>query len=293
MTTILHPALPPAPSPGRASRPSPWPPITPSRPGRLAPAAGARPRALVPRTLEEASALAEVIAGSGLAPAGFDTPQACLIAILHGLELGLTPLAALQRLALIEGRPTLWGDGALALVRASGLCHRGPRDAGGLRPGRLAGGVHAAAGAVRAASSSGASPPMMPGGPGSGASPGRGADYPQRMLQMRARAFALRDGFADVLGGLYLREELEGSEPGWSAPGPRGGPKSAPAPGPGTYTVRPRNPKVMRRRAYASSTLRPVRRTSAGTSAPVCPNRRSEPRWTEPARPRARAHRRQ
>jgi hypothetical protein len=33
--------------------------------------------------------------------------------------------------------------------------------------------------------------------------------YPRRMLQMRARAFALRDGFADVLGGLYLAEEIE------------------------------------------------------------------------------------
>jgi hypothetical protein len=37
--------------------------------------------------------------------------------------------------------------------------------------------------------------------------------YPERMLQMRARAFALRDGFADVLGGLYLREEIEDAQP--------------------------------------------------------------------------------
>ena len=148
------------------------------------------------------------------------------------------------------------------------------------------------AGAVRAASSSGASPPMMPGGPGSGQARAVERLSPTHAA-MRARAFALRDGFADVLGGLYLREELEGSEPRWSAPGPRGGPKSAPAPGPDLHPLRPRNPKVMRSRAYVSSTLRPVRRTSAGTSAPVCPNRRSEPRRTEPARPRARAHRRQ
>jgi hypothetical protein len=33
--------------------------------------------------------------------------------------------------------------------------------------------------------------------------------YQERMLQMRARAFALRDGFADVLGGLYLKEEVD------------------------------------------------------------------------------------
>src|SRR5208337_965143 len=34
--------------------------------------------------------------------------------------------------------------------------------------------------------------------------------FPDRMLQMRARGFALRDAFPDVLGGLYLQEEMEG-----------------------------------------------------------------------------------
>ena len=34
-------------------------------------------------------------------------------------------------------------------------------------------------------------------------------DYRGRMLQMRARGFALRDGFADVLKGLNIREEVE------------------------------------------------------------------------------------
>ena len=29
------------------------------------------------------------------------------------------------------------------------------------------------------------------------------------MLQMRARGFALRDAFADVIAGLYIKEELE------------------------------------------------------------------------------------
>lgn len=32
--------------------------------------------------------------------------------------------------------------------------------------------------------------------------------YPRRMLQMRARAFALRDSFPDALGGFYISEEL-------------------------------------------------------------------------------------
>jgi hypothetical protein len=33
--------------------------------------------------------------------------------------------------------------------------------------------------------------------------------YPDRMLQMRARGFALRDAFADVIGGLITSEEAE------------------------------------------------------------------------------------
>ena len=32
--------------------------------------------------------------------------------------------------------------------------------------------------------------------------------YPKRMLQMRARAFCLRDAFPDVLRGLYVAEEV-------------------------------------------------------------------------------------
>ena len=228
MTTILRhgasrPLNGPASPPGLA--------VTPSRSGRLGPGGRGAAAALVPRTLEEAGALAEVIAGSGLAPAGLDTPQACLIAILHGLELGLTPLAALQRLALIEGRPTLWGDGALALVRASGLCTAIRETLEGSGPGdwqavctlrrRGEGRV-----IERRFSAEDARRARLWG------RPGPWSDYPQRMLQMRARAFALRDGFADVLGGLYLREELEGSEPGWSAPAPPGGPQPAPAPAP-------------------------------------------------------------
>src|SRR6476646_4071714 len=83
---------------------------------------GARPRAIVPRSMDETLRLARAVMAARMAPPGIDTPEACMIAIMHGLELGLTPLAALQRIAVINGRPAIWGDGALALVRASGLC---------------------------------------------------------------------------------------------------------------------------------------------------------------------------
>jgi hypothetical protein len=34
-------------------------------------------------------------------------------------------------------------------------------------------------------------------------------EHPDRMLKIRARAFPLRDGFADALAGLAIREEIE------------------------------------------------------------------------------------
>ena len=37
--------------------------------------------------------------------------------------------------------------------------------------------------------------------------------YPYRMLQMRARSWGLRDGFADALKGMQVREEIEDIEP--------------------------------------------------------------------------------
>ncbi len=173
--------------------------------------AGARPRAIVPRTLEEAMAFARAVVAARMAPSGFETPEACMIAILHGMEVGLTPMSALQRIAVIGGRPTIWGDGAMALVRASGLAASieeriegtGPTDWVGVCTVRRRGDVHPV---ERRCSADDARRARLWG------KAGPWSDYPQRMLQMRARAFALRDVFADVLGGLYLREEIEGSE---------------------------------------------------------------------------------
>jgi len=47
---------------------------------------------------------------------------ACAIAIMAGAELGLTPLMALRSYAVVNGRPSLWGDGLKAVVRQSGKC---------------------------------------------------------------------------------------------------------------------------------------------------------------------------
>jgi hypothetical protein len=171
-----------------------------------------RPRALIPRSLKEALQLADLIHRSKLAPKGFDTPESCLVGILYGMEVGLSPIAALQRMAIIDGRPTIWGDAALALVQASGLLlsireeiQEDPKQSitnnltaicTVTRHGRAEQitNTFSIEDAKRA---------------GLWQKPGPWSDYPKRMLAMRARAFALRDAFPDVLAGLYLREEIE------------------------------------------------------------------------------------
>lgn len=173
--------------------------------------AGGKPQAIVPTTMDEAYRLAKAVCMARMAPKGLDTPEACMIAIMHGLEIGLTPLMALQRIAVVNGRPTLWGDGAMALVRASGLCEYIRETMQGEGDNRVAiceakrKGEPAAI--VRTFRVSDARKAGLWG------KAGPWQQYPDRMLQMRARAFALRDGFADALGGMYLREEMDDTPP--------------------------------------------------------------------------------
>ena len=65
--------------------------------------------------------VAQMVCASGLAPKSMDRPETVAVAILHGREIGLAPLQALQSIAVISGHPGIYGDAALALVRASGL----------------------------------------------------------------------------------------------------------------------------------------------------------------------------
>jgi hypothetical protein len=189
--------------------------------------AGARPLAIVPQTMDEAYRLAKAICMAGMAPRGLDKPEQCMVAIMHGLEIGLTPMTALQRIAVVNGRPTLWGDGAMSLVRGSGVCEWIKERIEGAGDAQVA---------VCEAKRRGEPDPIRrtfsiadAKKAGLWGKQGPWTQFPARMLQMRARAFALRDGFADVLGGLYLREEIEdnGRAP---APAARISPPAPPEP---------------------------------------------------------------
>lgn len=188
-------------------------------------AAGARLQAIVPRDMNEAYRLGKAICLAGMAPEGMNTPEKCMLAIMHGLEIGLPPLMAVQRIAIIGNRPAVWGDAVIGLVRGSGLCLYINETITGEGDARTATCETKRKGeprpVIRTYSVSDAKRAMLWDerptikkryGNEWKELPNKSPWHttPDRMLAMRARGFCLRDTYADVLGGLYLREELEG-----------------------------------------------------------------------------------
>src|SRR5687767_14362653 len=80
------------------------------------------PQPIVPTGLGGVWKLAELVHESGLAPHGLNSPQKISVAIMYGSEVGMTPMQSIQAISVINGRPTIWGDYAIGLVRGSGLC---------------------------------------------------------------------------------------------------------------------------------------------------------------------------
>lgn len=175
--------------------------------------AGHRVEAIVPTTMDEAYRLSVAIHKSGLAPYEIDTPEKIMIALMCGLELGLKPMQAIQRIAVINGRPTIYGDAAIGLVRSSGLCEWIRETVEGEGDARKAVCVAKRKGdpeTIRGEFSVADAKIAKLWGKTGPKGPTPWVTHPDRMLKMRARGFALRDGFADILSGMYLHEELEG-----------------------------------------------------------------------------------
>lgn len=190
------------------------PAVQEGRPGRVPIMSGAIPKAIVPIDFDGAYRIANVVVLAGMAPRSLDTVEKVMVAIMHGMEVGLTPMNALQAIAVINGRPSIYGDGAIGLVRASGLCewieesYIGTENTDGYtaicltkrkgdpKPvkGEFSIGDAKTAGLWTKRGRSGEPTPWQ--------------TYPKRMLKFRAR-WALRDAYADVLKGLHLREEME------------------------------------------------------------------------------------
>jgi len=157
---------------------------------------------LSPQSFEQALKFADYLADSDMVPKDFKgKPGNCLIAMQWGMELGLKPLQAMQNLAVINGRPSLWGDAVIALVRASPACEyvieTQTDEEATCRVKRR--------GEPEQERSFSRTDAKVAGLLGKA---GPWAQYPKRMMQMRARAFAMRDVFPDVLRGLPVAEEV-------------------------------------------------------------------------------------
>ncbi len=192
------------------------------------------------------SMLAEKFSKSGsMIPKEFQNqPEKCFAAIYKGASIGLDAFTSLQRIAVVNGRATIWGDAALAVVKNTGeLEHfkeyygtwisradltkeelEEPENQEIIK--KFNGIVRKTAGLDFANTGFGAACEIKRKGGElmlqfftvqDAITAGLWGQnvwktFPQRMILYRPRAFALRDAFPDVLEGLYLKEEVEGGE---------------------------------------------------------------------------------
>jgi hypothetical protein len=165
-------------------------------------------RGFAPANLTEAIQFSDLLASSSIVPKAYQgKPQDILVCVQWGYEMGLAPMQALQNIAVINGKPSVYGDAAMALVQASPVCedveeffeNEGTPNPIAVciakRKGRKPVTVKFSVEDAKRAGLWGKQGPW--------------SAYPKRMMQMRARGFALRDAFPDVLKGMITAEEAQ------------------------------------------------------------------------------------
>lgn len=169
-------------------------------------------RALMPSTIDEAYRIAQAFSKSDFIPKEYrGQPDNCFTAINLGMEIGLAPMRSLQSIAVVNGKPCIYGDAQLALVRNSGLLEQitesyegkeGADEFAAVCILKRKGDVELTIEKFTIADAKKA---------GLWGKTGPWTTHPKRMLRYKARAFALRDKFADVLLGLaHSVEEMQG-----------------------------------------------------------------------------------
>ena len=161
---------------------------------------------LEPTNTHEALELADRLAKSQLIPKNFQgRPNDVFVAMLWSRNLGIPIVQGLQNIAVINGRPSIWGDAALAIVKASGLLESFKETLAGMGDSMTAtctivrkneSEPYTASFSVYDAKLAGL-----------WAKQGPWKQYPKRMLALRARGFALRNAFPDILLGIGIAEE--------------------------------------------------------------------------------------
>lgn len=211
ITTATRPASAAVAAPSQEAAPAQLP-----RPVQPPLAGGGKILPIIPQSLAEVRQMAEIIARSGAAPKSYrmdggagpvDVDMVCA-AILVGLEVGLAPMAAVSGIVMFDDGPAIWGDARDGLVAASGLLEDMKEemvlDEEGVfleanctvwRKGRK-------------------TPIVQTVTRGQAALAGwleneNWKTNPNRMAQMRAKGWANRDAFPDVLKGLRSHDEAE------------------------------------------------------------------------------------
>jgi hypothetical protein len=161
--------------------------------------------ALAPTNMDQAMRMADMLCKSAMVPKAYQNkPQDTLVAMMMGHEVGLNPIQALQNIAVINGKPSIYGDALAALVQnhpAFGGMEESFNETtmtATCTVWRKGGTKHTQTFSQADASAAGL-----------WGKAGPWTQYRKRMLQMRARGFALRSQFADALAGLITREEAE------------------------------------------------------------------------------------
>jgi hypothetical protein len=158
-------------------------------------------------TLDDARAFADILCKTDLVPKDYvNKPGNAIVAMQMGMEIGLPPLQAIQGIAVVNGRPAIWGDALRALILSApdleDISETSTDDTATCsitRRGRSP--------VVRTFSQADAKAAGLAG------KPGPWTQYPKRMRQLRAFAFCARDAYADRLRGLSSADELDDIEP--------------------------------------------------------------------------------
>lgn len=149
----------------------------------------------------------DFIAKSDFVPASFGGKGGnVMMALELGQSVGLPAALSLSNIAVINGRPTLWGDAILAIVLANGgtlvetpiIDNNSGKVTGyqctASRPGKPDLTRQFTMEDAKIAQLAGKKGPWQ--------------QYPARMMQMRARSFACRDQYADWLSGLDISDGM-------------------------------------------------------------------------------------
>lgn len=173
--------------------------------------AGGQLSTFIPQNMDEVKRMAQWAAIGGMAPKSLTDNKtaeaataACAIAIMAGAELGLTPMMALRSYAVVNGRPTLWGDGLIAVVLKSSVYKQGSmkkgydetKNEGWCEAERADGTQWRETFNMKQAAKAGLSTKKGP-----------WQEYPDVMCTRRAISKCLNFLFADVLGGMVSEDE--------------------------------------------------------------------------------------